>query len=51
MGINERAIELAQKFDAQWGPFTRALAEHPKTALAVGFIAGFLVAIGLALIF
>lgn len=46
MGVSDKAIEIAQKFDATWGPFTRALAEHPKTALAVGFGAG--LAIGTA---
>jgi len=46
--LSDKAKELAAKFDNQWGPFTKSLAGNPKTALAIGagagFVLGFLVA-------
>lgn len=38
--IQAKARELETKFNSQWGPFTRSLAGHPKTALAIGVGAG-----------
>lgn len=46
---SDKAAALAAKFDEKWGPFTRSLAGHPKTALAIGFGAG--VSLGLLLAF
>lgn len=46
MDLSSKSVEIAAKFEEKWGPFTRALAGHPKTALAIGFGAG--VAIGTA---
>ena len=49
--VKTKAKELERKFNEEWGPFTRSLAGRPKTALAIGAAAGFLVAAGLAFIF
>lgn len=38
--IAAKAREIEDKFNSQWGTFTRTLAGHPKTALAIGFGAG-----------